>query len=343
MVDNRNQRAQPRASQRQTRTAERPAIDVPLGTQSAEAPPAISQREKRGLFGRFGDRFGIDAERLFGVLKSTAFRPVKIGQSEWREATNEELIALMIVADQYKLNPFTREIYAFPQKGGGIVPLVGVDGWIRIIQEHPQFDGMEFRKHFEGDKIDWSMECEITRKDRSKPFLAEEYYAECYREANDNWVKMPRRMLRNRAIIQAGRLAFGFAGIYDPDGDGRDIIDNMALEGRLVDAPRGKPPTERPRAMTLPARETKAAAGETNGHAAETTAPADAPPPPVDAPVDPATGQVRATAEQLAHVRKLLDGTGVPENGVCEKFDLGVLEDLGYDQVAEVVAWINNA
>ncbi len=36
------------------------------------------------------------------------------------------MAALMIVADQYGLNPFTREIFAFPDKQNGIVPVVGV-------------------------------------------------------------------------------------------------------------------------------------------------------------------------------------------------------------------------
>ncbi|WP_032251724.1 recombinase RecT, partial [Escherichia coli] len=44
-----------------------------------------------------------------------------------------QFIALLIVANQYGLNPWTKEIYAFPDKQNGIVPVVGVDGWSRII------------------------------------------------------------------------------------------------------------------------------------------------------------------------------------------------------------------
>jgi hypothetical protein len=51
------------------------------------------------------------------------------------------MMALLIVADQYGLNPWTKEIYAFPDKSNGIVPVVGVDGWARIINTHEQFDG----------------------------------------------------------------------------------------------------------------------------------------------------------------------------------------------------------
>ena len=50
------------------------------------------------------------------------------------EVSDEQMIALLIVADQYGLNPFTKEIYAFPDKHKGIVPVVGVDGWSRIMK-----------------------------------------------------------------------------------------------------------------------------------------------------------------------------------------------------------------
>ena len=124
--------------------------------------------------------------------------------------SNEQLMALCIVADQYKLNPWTREIYAFPDKNNGIVPVVGVDGWSRIINEHPQFDGVDFK-----DGGDYC-ECIIHRKDRARPVSVREYLSECARNTVP-WQSHPKRMLRHKALIQCARLAFGFAGIYDPD------------------------------------------------------------------------------------------------------------------------------
>ena len=43
-----------------------------------------------------------------------------------------------------------------------------------------------------------------------------EYFSECHRNT-DPWNQMPRRMMRNKAIIQAVRVAFGVAGIHDED------------------------------------------------------------------------------------------------------------------------------
>jgi hypothetical protein len=125
-------------------------------------------------------------------------------------------MALLVVADQYGLNPFTKEIYAFPDKGG-IVPVVGVDGWLRIINSHAQFDGLEFLDG-PADKFgqpEW-IECTIHRKDRSHPTRTREYMSECKR-GTQPWQSHPRRMLRHKSTIQCARLAFGFAGIYDLD------------------------------------------------------------------------------------------------------------------------------
>jgi hypothetical protein len=91
------------------------------------------------LSSKLADRFGMsggDAE-VVEILRNTAFKN-KDGVSD------AQVAALMVVANEYGLNPFTKEIYAYPDQYKGIVPVVGVDGWIRIINEHPQFDGLEF-------------------------------------------------------------------------------------------------------------------------------------------------------------------------------------------------------
>ena len=147
---------------------------------------------------------------LIETLKSTAFKSNT-------QVTDEQMTALLIVANQYGLNPFTREIFAFPDNGG-IVPVVGVDGWSRIMNTHPQFDGMDFTSDGE------SCTCIIYRKDRTHPTSATEYMDECKRDTSQAWKSHPRRMLRHKAMIQAARLAFGFTGIYDQD-EAERIVD----------------------------------------------------------------------------------------------------------------------
>lgn len=165
--------------------------------QTAPAP-------KTSLVARTAERFGIDANRMLPTLKATCFKSST-------PASDEQMIALLIVAEQYHLNPFTKELYAYPDKGG-IVPVVSVDGWARIINEHPMLDGIDFEYVHDGSAVT----CILHRKDRTHPTRVTEFLVECKRETPP-WQKSPRRMLRHKALIQCARIAFGFAGIYDED------------------------------------------------------------------------------------------------------------------------------
>jgi phage recombination protein Bet len=149
-----------------------------------------------------------ESSDLIAVLKATAFK----GQ-----VSDAQMSALLIVANQYGLNPWTKEIYAFPDKNNGIVPVVGVDGWSRIINENPHFDGMDF------EQDDEKCTCVIYRKDRTHPIKVTEYMSECKRSAGP-WQSHPKRMLRHKAMIQCARLAFGYVGIFDQD-EAERIVD----------------------------------------------------------------------------------------------------------------------
>lgn len=167
-----------------------------------------------------------DPNALVAVLKATAFK----GQ-----VSDAQMTALLVVANQYGLNPWTKEIYAFPDRNNGIVPVVGVDGWSRIINSHPQFDGMDFEQDNE------SCTCIIHRKDRSHPVRVTEYMSECRRDGVGPWKSHPRRMLRHKAMIQCARLAFGFVGIYEQD-EAERIVDAEYVEVKGNKPSRHAPP-----------------------------------------------------------------------------------------------------
>jgi phage recombination protein Bet len=237
---------------------------------------------KGALLARFAEKFGVDKLKVGEILKATVFKqPKGKGGSPAEEISNEQLAALLIVADQYGLNPFTKEIYAFPDKQKGIVPVIGVDGWNRIMNDHPAMDGLEFRYSENMLKIDadahecpeW-VEVVIYRKDRSRPIVVREYLDECYRKAFEGqsqsgsykvagpWQSHTRRFLRHKALIQGARIAFGFSGVYDED-------EAQAIsEARLVNMTQDMPAaidvkaTKSPRASKA---EAKAAAPDLEG------------------------------------------------------------------------------
>lgn len=208
------------------------------------------KQQRTSLIARMADRFGVDPDKMLATLKATAFK-----QQGDTEVSNEQMMALLVVAEQYHLNPWTKEIYAFPDKKNGIVPVVSVDGWSRIINENPQLDGIEFRYAdgtiasgtFKGQAMavnEW-VEAVIKRKDRSSPIVAREFFEEVYRPpfegkgsngpytVNGPWQSHPRRMLRHKALIQCARIAFGFGGIYDQDEAERIVeVDAIVVDSK---------------------------------------------------------------------------------------------------------------
>ena len=160
---------------------------------------------KQSALAVMASKFSVEPPKLLETLKATLMP----------KASNEELLAFVVTANQYDLNPFTKEIYAFPGRSGGINPVVSVDGWIKLMNRHPQFDGISFVTN-DKDEKPFSVTATIYLKDRSRPVEITEYFSECYRPT-EPWKVNPRRMLRHKALIQCARVAFGFSGISDED------------------------------------------------------------------------------------------------------------------------------
>ena len=184
-----------------------------------ETAVAVAVAQQPGsLLGRMASRFGVDPNKMLVTLKATAFKG---------DVSNEQMMALLVVAEQYRLNPWVREIFAFPDKGG-IVPVVGFDGWNRITNEHPAYNGSEITYGPDNkDGLPEWIECTVHRKDREHPTKHREYMSECKRGTGP-WGSHPRRMLEIKARIQAARIAFGFSGIYDQD-EAERIVEGETL------------------------------------------------------------------------------------------------------------------
>lgn len=162
-------------------------------------------------------RLNVDPHEMQNIVMSTV---MPTGQNV--RVTNEQFVSFMAVANEYKLNPLTKEIYAFPTKGGGIQPIVSIDGWLKIINSQPDFNGMIHEDIRENGEL-IAITCKIYKKGIDQPVTVTEYMNECIGETKDKygnktpWGRWPARMLRHKATIQAGRYAFGLSGIIDPD------------------------------------------------------------------------------------------------------------------------------
>lgn len=174
-------------------------------------------------------------------------------------ATTAQTAAFLQVAHSYKLNPFIKEIYAFPTKGGGIMPMISIDGWLSIANRDPRYEGYEYEEildekgNLEGGQVT------IYRSDRQRPHVHREWFRECKRNT-DPWNNMPRRMMENRTVAQAVRRALGISGLMDIDEaeqmqeiniTGQSSVLERSTETKTaalkvkIGAKRGRPPAEK--------------------------------------------------------------------------------------------------
>lgn len=165
------------------------------------------KQNPKSVLATLANRYGMEPKAFEITVKAT------LGLEKCNDG---QFAAFLCVANEYGLNPLTKEIYAFPTRTGGIQPIVGIDGWINLANSHPSFDGMEFTDVLDSQGCLAAITCRIHRKDRRHSICVTEYMNEC-KGTSDPWKRFPARMLRHKATIQAIRYAFGFAGVMEPD------------------------------------------------------------------------------------------------------------------------------
>lgn len=172
---------------------------------------------------QMASRLSVDPQEMQELVMNTLMT-AKGGRGT---VSNAEFVTFLAIANEYRLNPLTKEIYAFNNRGA-IQPIVSIDGWLKIINSHPQFDGMEFVDNVVDGQL-FSVTCRIYRKDRNRPTEVTEYMGEC-KGTSEPWKKWPARMLRHKTAIQGGRYAFGLSGIIDEDEAERYKSTNLERE-----------------------------------------------------------------------------------------------------------------
>jgi hypothetical protein len=119
------------------------------------------------------------------------------------------ILHFLHLAHQHQLDPILGEIQVMPADQGPQV-FITMDGWMKIMNLHPHFQGLSLRESTATEVSEQWMECCIYRDDRILPIVVKEYLIELQTD-HPSWQQMPRRMLRHRTIQQCARLAFGIA------------------------------------------------------------------------------------------------------------------------------------
>jgi len=187
-----------------------------------------------GVLGRSAARAGLAVPLYLQALHAGAM--ARLEEARTGQWSQHDLQRLLLAAERLGLDPLGGEIYAVPggpDAAGPALLVLGVDGWCRVLNAHPAYQGVEFREGpnresaahgtpgagqamaDDGGLPAW-VECTLHRKDRRVPTTVREYMAEA-RSDSPAWLSHPRRMLRHKALVQCARLAFGLAGLHDPD------------------------------------------------------------------------------------------------------------------------------
>ena len=198
-------------------------------SQSRVSPQQRPLTPTQSILDRSVQRSGLSYDSFVRLIIQSALSRLSI----WSQA---DLDRLLLLAERLGLDPLSNEIYATelssePGKKPRIFFVVGVDGWSKIINAHPQFDGMRFVESAPGDdELPQYFECTIFRKDRKVATSVREYMYEAHTNQGA-WLTHPRRMLRHKAMVQCARICFGLSGIYEPD-EAQRIEKQGATKGR---------------------------------------------------------------------------------------------------------------
>lgn len=204
---------------------------------------------------------GLDANKFFRTLCKTVLKKKDRSRNDV-DPSHEEIYSFLIICKKYNLDPFLKEVHGFVGRDGQIQPMIGVDGWVRMVRQNPDY---------ETHRSTMVMQCPDTKAmvtvmenpdtgervlkfdpedarpdlDKCKPVYAvvafkkkgsegwfvgnPEWYSECKRDT-DPWRQMPRRMLAHKAYSQAARKCFGFSGLMDED-EAREAAGPQFIEG----------------------------------------------------------------------------------------------------------------
>ncbi len=128
-------------------------------------------------------------------------------------ATPAQLAMFLQVCKRTGLDPFLKEIWYVAEKG---IIMAGRDGYLRVANEHKEFDGIETRVERDEKGTPIKAVCTVWRKDRNHPTICEAYYSE-YKSGSTVWTKYPSAMISKVAEVLALKRSFAINGVVSEE------------------------------------------------------------------------------------------------------------------------------
>ncbi len=153
-----------------------------------------------------------------------------IKQTVCKGATDAQLKMFLEVCKATGLDPFLKEIWYVAEKG---IIMAGRDGYLRVANEHPQFDGIETRVERDQQKVPVKAVCTVWRKDRTHPTICEAYYSE-YKKGSPVWTQYPSAMIGKVAEVLALKRSFAINGVVSEEEIGEQRTTPQAVAERKI-------------------------------------------------------------------------------------------------------------
>lgn len=132
-----------------------------------------------------------------------------ITQTVAKGASPAELAMFLEVCRGTGLNPFLKEIWYIGQTK---TIMAARDGYLRVANQHPQFDGMETTVERDSANLPIKATCKVWRKDRSHAITCEAFYNE-YKKQSPVWNQYPSAMISKVAEVLALKRSFAINGV----------------------------------------------------------------------------------------------------------------------------------
>jgi phage recombination protein Bet len=173
-----------------------------------------------------------------------------IKQTVCKGATDAQLNMFLEVCKATGLDPFLKEIWYVAEKG---IIMAARDGYLRVANEHPQFDGIETRVERNDNNIPIKAVCTVWRKDRAHPTICEAYYNE-YNKQSPVWKQYPSAMISKVAEVLALKRSFAINGVVSEEEVGNEPIQSQGSreaqtavrDRKLAEIRQGQSPSAEP-------------------------------------------------------------------------------------------------
>ncbi|HYT08966.1 MAG TPA: RecT family recombinase [Rugosimonospora sp.] len=198
-----------------------PALDGP-----GETFPAVQQ------FKQELDRY--DRAEILSTIRQTVCRG----------ASDPQFRMFIEVCKSTGLDPFLKEIWFVP----GVGIMAGRDGYLRVANRHPQFDGMKTVVERDAKNVPIKAVCEVWRKDRAHSVSCEAYFNE-YVKPTPSWKQYPSAMIGKVAEVMALKRSFSINGVVTEEEIGRNPPAPVGVPVEIEAAP--EPPVQIPSDWTV--------------------------------------------------------------------------------------------